>query len=280
MSHTDNELSTNVEEQSPVDSVSSKSWSRLPLPSGYEVTFEFHRAFISGGGLQHHAHVMVTLDHDEVFKTQDQPSPPVWNEKCTLYCPTLQPTTPASIVFSVYKKRWTSVGYKLVGTHTIPLVDLQAIIGHEKGKIDIDLTPNKRNLTLHGNLIFTAHVKAPEAAVNTATDHDTGRILAKQRSLSSLSRENAPEECKAKPSLQQIVYELVVEDLGDYLKDPVLRVRVLECVGFVLVLMLGMVAYFQHVKCRSNMRSLSVDVDSLMGALQQLSNGQARCPTA
>jgi hypothetical protein len=254
-----------------------KNWSRLPLPSGYEVTFEFHRAFISGGGLQHHAHVMVTLDHDEVFKTQDQPSPPVWNEKCTMYCPTLQPTTPASIVFSVYKKRWTSVGYKLVGTHTIPLVDLQAIVGHDKGKIDIDLTPNKRNLTLHGNLIFSAHVKAPDAAVKTATDNniDANRVVTKQRSLSSLSRENAPELCKAKPSLQQIVYELVVEDLGDYLRDPVLRVRVFESVGFVLVLLLGMAVYFQHVQCRSNMRSLSGHVDSLMGAVQRLSKVHA-----
>jgi hypothetical protein len=263
------------DKEQPVVAVSKgeRKWSRVPLNNKFEVVFEIHRSFLSGGGLNHLAHVTLEIDGEELFRTADQPSPPVWNEKVPIYFSDLLSSIASNITFAVYKKRWTSSGYKLVGTHNIPVSDLLGVVDKSTlEKVDVDLTPNKRNLTLHGNLIFSILVKSI-ASGNTSTDSSPrpDRIpLPRQSSLSSADRKNRPIAMEgAKSSIFQICYEIFVEDLGDHLRHLLGQAAVMKV--FLLLVLLGLLIcnYQQRKHCVKSLESLTFETDSLQKALHR-----------
>lgn len=96
------------------------------------------------------------------------PSQPVWNLETYKRLEQLEPSTPIIISFSMYKKRWTSAGYKLVGSVHFPLSDYFEHL--DKGPVEKELVlhSNRRNLTLYGSLIVTLNLKQVEGTVAEA----------------------------------------------------------------------------------------------------------------
>lgn len=265
-----------------MDSKIEKNYFRVPTEEGFEVHLEMHRAFVTGGGLQHSTHILVDIDGDEVMKTQDQTSPPVWNERITLYFKSLQPAIPSNITLSVFKKRWTSSGYKLVGTHTIPLNDLMAIVGRGIQKIDRDLVTNKRNLTLQGNIIFAIEVraisKATQDVLSTPDQAEPQKrtpsklLLLRQNSLSSVDRsqQQGIAVTDTRPSLSRIIYELIVEDLGDALRDPVSRSRIIQGLTTVFFIVLVYLIRRKRVNFQQDLDSLTSTCHKVYNTLEKL----------
>ncbi len=79
---------------------------------------------ISGGGLAHDSFVEISIDGTLFARTEILPPPSVWNTLIVKKFATLEPRTPTIISFSAYKKRWTSSGYKLVGSTQFALSEL------------------------------------------------------------------------------------------------------------------------------------------------------------
>lgn len=118
----------------------------------YELKINVRKGVIIGGGLANNAYVEVWIDGMLVETTASVPSPPEWNKEVVKEFDTLEPTTPIVISFSMYKKRWTSEGFKLVGSAQISLTDMIEKLG--KGPVTrvLSLTASKRNITLSGTL--------------------------------------------------------------------------------------------------------------------------------
>ncbi len=90
----------------------------------YELRITVKSGNITGGGLPHDSFVEVSVDGKLIETTETAPPPPEWNKLVVKKLSKIEPLTPIIISFSVYKKRWTSHGYKLVGTVQFPLSDL------------------------------------------------------------------------------------------------------------------------------------------------------------
>jgi hypothetical protein len=118
----------------------------------YELKINVKKGVVVGGGLANNAYVEVWIDGMLVETTASVPSPPEWNKEVIKDFDTLEPATPIIISFSMYKKRWTSEGYKLVGTAQMSLSDMADKLN--KGPVNkvLNLNANKRNITLSGTL--------------------------------------------------------------------------------------------------------------------------------
>jgi hypothetical protein len=127
----------------------------------YELTIVLKRGTVNGGGLPNASHVITSIDGREVNKSLDSSSPPQWNQTIIKsFAEIERPVDPIMIGFSLYKKRWTSSGYKLVGSMHFPLSDL---IPHLNSKDpiekELDLNINRRNISLAGKVYATFHLK-------------------------------------------------------------------------------------------------------------------------
>eukprot|EP01031_Cornospumella_fuschlensis_P033515 gene33515-40549_t len=81
---------------------------------GYTLKIGIKRGNIVGGGLPNGMHVITSIGDEIVNKTADVQAPYYFNETITKVFDVLEPVVPVIISFSMYKKRWTSPGYKLV----------------------------------------------------------------------------------------------------------------------------------------------------------------------
>lgn len=118
----------------------------------YELKINVKKGVVIGGGLANNAYVEVWIDGMLIETTPSVPSPPEWNKEIIKEFDEIEPLTPIIISLSMYKKRWTSDGYKLVGTTQFPLSDL--IERLNKGPIYrmMSLVASKRNITLCGTI--------------------------------------------------------------------------------------------------------------------------------
>mmetsp|Transcript_81241 Transcript_81241/g.159455 ORF Transcript_81241/g.159455 Transcript_81241/m.159455 type:complete len:253 (-) Transcript_81241:140-898(-) len=146
----------------------------------YELKINVKKGVVMGGGLSNNAYVEVWIDGMLVETTQSVPSPPEWNKEVVKEFDNLEPATPIIISFSMYKKRWTSEGYKLVGTAQFPLADLAEKL--DKGPVYrmISLISSKRNITLSGTLQLVLDLRTMEPC-----EADTSRegLLANRASI-------------------------------------------------------------------------------------------------
>lgn len=125
----------------------------------YELKINVKKGVVVGGGLANNAYVEVWIDGMLVETTASVPSPPEWNKEIIKEFDSLEPATPIIISFSMYKKRWTSEGFKLVGSAQFPLSDLAEKLN--KGPVHkvMNLVANKRNITLSGTLQLVLELK-------------------------------------------------------------------------------------------------------------------------
>jgi hypothetical protein len=125
----------------------------------YELKINVKKGVVVGGGLANNAYVEVWIDGMLVETTASVPSPPEWNKEVIKEFDTLEPATPIIISFSMYKKRWTSEGFKLVGSAQFPLSDLAEKLN--KGPVHkvMNLIARKRNITLSGTLQLILELK-------------------------------------------------------------------------------------------------------------------------
>ncbi|RYH28847.1 hypothetical protein EON65_10600, partial [archaeon] len=119
---------------------------------GFTLTIIIKRGNVVGGGLPNGLHVITSIGDEVVNKTPDVQAPYYFNETVTKAFETLEPLVPVIISFAMYKKRWTSPGYKLVGTIQFPLSDLRGVLNKGSVEKQFNLLSNRRNLTLHGSL--------------------------------------------------------------------------------------------------------------------------------
>lgn len=134
----------------------------------YELIIEIKKASIFGGGLPHDSYVETVID-GEIYDTTTPKNPPEWNKIVTKPLPN-NLNGGMAILFAVYKKRWTSPGYKLVGTAEFTLEELIDDVRNGKkftdeifcGSIlkEASLKGNKKNLTLSGTIFLGIEIKS------------------------------------------------------------------------------------------------------------------------
>jgi hypothetical protein len=127
----------------------------LSVPPQYELKIHIIRGNISGGGLKNVSHVEVRVNDQLIHTTENVAAPPIWNETVHYYLHQLEfPNHPIILSLSLLKKRWTSTGFKLVGTMQLPLSEISESILDKYGIIEkeYNLNINRWNLTLTGNL--------------------------------------------------------------------------------------------------------------------------------
>ena len=133
------------------------------IPPRYELKIHIIRGNITGGGLGNASNVEVFIDDLLIHRTENAPtSPYVWNETVKYCFHDLEGLkAPAMIALSLYKKRWTSSGFKLVGTAQIPFRELSDSILDKHGIIDKEfpLNVNRQNMTLTGSLYLGFQLK-------------------------------------------------------------------------------------------------------------------------
>jgi hypothetical protein len=125
----------------------------------YELTIIIKKGTVRGGGLANSAHVVTSIDGIEIHKTSDAASPPQWNQTIVKRMQEVQRTDPIVLGFSVYKKRWTSSGYKLVGSTQFQLSELLPSLNKDPVEKEIQLNTNRLNLTLSGTLSLSLQLK-------------------------------------------------------------------------------------------------------------------------
>ena len=136
----------------------------------YDLIIEVKRATVLGGGLPHDSYVE-TFINGQIFDITFPRFPAEWNKVLTTKsCSTnFDGSAPMVLLFAVYKKRWTSNGFKLVGTVEFSLDDLKDQIrtscnlesNNFIGSItkDYPLKSNTKNLTLSGSLFLRLELK-------------------------------------------------------------------------------------------------------------------------
>jgi hypothetical protein len=125
----------------------------------YELTISLKKGTVRGGGLSNSSHVVTSIDGIEIHKSEDSPSPPHWNAVVSKKLLEIQRVDPIMLGFSVYKKRWTAPGYKLVGSTQFPMSELLPILNKGAMEKEIQLNTNRLNLTLSGTLVLGLELK-------------------------------------------------------------------------------------------------------------------------
>lgn len=242
---------------------SDRNWSKES--SKYQLLIQIKRAVVSGGGLSHDVHIQIEIDGEIVYTTSDQQAPYVWNESFSTYLHSLDPSIPSAIVVTAYKKRWTSPGYKIVGSRSIPLADLVHTLNKGEDEHDYHLVTNKRNLTLHGNVIISFDLRDKYFGLPTDATSQTGDsskdgvvevgLLSKKKS--GKVQKSAAAESK-RISIKRIMYELM-DDAHDwflYLQNSIGLRRLVN--GLLLALLVCLV----YLSVRQ-WRSIDSDLDAM-----------------
>lgn len=115
----------------------------------YTLSVVIKNTKITGGGMQHRGFVEMTINNEVVHTTQSLHSPWVFEEQVVRHFAALDDI---DIGFAVYKKKWTSSGFKLVGTYHTWLADLSAQLNKGPKILSCKLCAAKRNLSLGGTL--------------------------------------------------------------------------------------------------------------------------------
>jgi hypothetical protein len=136
----------------------------------YELTIVIKKGTVEGGGLANSAHVITSIDGVEINKTADAVSPPQWNQTIVKRIQQVQRKDPIVIGFSVYKKRWTAPGYKIVGSTQYRLTELLPFINKKPVEKEIQLNTSRSNLTMRGTLSLSFQLK--EIAVKKKANDD------------------------------------------------------------------------------------------------------------
>ena len=156
----------------------------------YIVEITVRRGTVIGGGLPNNAYAEVYLDGKLQLTTKTVPSQPEWNEHVSIYLADLEPPSPVLVGFSLYKKRWTSSGFKLVGSMNFPLTDHLEDLNKGPVQKELHLHSNRRNLTLYGTLFITIEIKKSEdgsPCEDTTADPKRERGYFIRRAISFLS---------------------------------------------------------------------------------------------
>jgi len=136
----------------------------------YELVISVKRANITGGGLPNSSYVEIYIDGALMETTDVAPPPAEWNNHIIKGFHKLEPPTPIIISFSVYKKKWTSSGFKLVGSTQFPLTDL--INKLNIGPIDkvFSLSTPKKNLSMSGAILVGLELYETKANIQDTDD--------------------------------------------------------------------------------------------------------------
>lgn len=123
----------------------------------YELKINVKRGTVHGGGLANNSYVEVWIDGMLIETTASVPSPPEWNKEVTKEFDTLEHVAPIVVSFCMYKKRWTSEGFKLVGSSQFLLSDIASKLNKGPTTKNMSLIASKKNITLSGTI--TAEVE-------------------------------------------------------------------------------------------------------------------------
>lgn len=180
----------------------------------YELIVKIGRGEVSGGGLKNVVHVNVEVDGELVFSTEDRESPPVWNQEFKLFLDDLEPATPTIVLFSAYKKRWTSPGYKLVGTALLTSSSLSQLLNKGRVEQTVYLMQDRRNLTLHGSLQLSFEVRDRAYSSSkrlSVTPTSTVKVITSQ------SKPVASESTSRLNSFFRKLFQELIDDIKDWI---------------------------------------------------------------
>ncbi len=118
----------------------------------YELKINVKKGTVIGGGLANNTYVEVWIDGMLIETTASVASPPEWNKEITKEFDTLDPVTPVVIACCMYKKRWTSEGFKLVGSAQFLLSELNDKLNKGPVTKNMSLIASKKNITLSGTI--------------------------------------------------------------------------------------------------------------------------------
>lgn len=119
----------------------------------YQFNVEVCKGNITAGSIPTSIQVMTTIDGHIVNTTEGKPWPATWNEHITHYFHTLQPTTPVLISFSLYRRRFTTKSWKLVGSAHFSLHDFTKFINKGSFQQEFQVILNRKSLmTFSGTL--------------------------------------------------------------------------------------------------------------------------------
>lgn len=121
------------------------------MASTFTLSILLKKGTIKGGGLPNQSYVEILLDSKVVHKTKPAPPPHNFNDS---YVMNLENLSNHVITFTVYKKRWTSSGFKMVGDIIVPINDLLPDLNKGEFEKDMPIVASKKNMTLGGSLQF------------------------------------------------------------------------------------------------------------------------------
>lgn len=227
----------------------------------YELIVKIGKGEVSGGGLKNVVHVNVEVDGELVFSTEDRESPPVWNQEFKLFLDDLEPPTPTTILFSAYKKRWTSPGYKLVGTVLLTSSSLSQLLNKGRVEQTVHLMQDRRNLTLHGSLQLSFEVRDQAYSSSkrlSVTPSSSVKVIANNQST--------PVKTESASGLSQFFRKLL-QELVDDIKDWITYFdKIHQSWAIVLVLIVLIMLTFVWLCC-NEWHMLDVQSEAIDGKL-------------
>lgn len=121
--------------------------------TGYDFDISICKGNIVGGSITTAIQVMTTIDGHIVHTTEGKPWPAIWDEHITHRFNTLQPTTPVLLTFSLYRKRFTTKAWKLVGSVHFSLHEFVRLVNKGPIQQDFQVILNQKSLiTFSGSI--------------------------------------------------------------------------------------------------------------------------------
>jgi hypothetical protein len=140
------------------------------MPQSFELLINIKHGSIAGGGLKRDGYVETYLN-GQLFDTTDTVPPPHrWDQQ--LYRSFSDGYAEASqtvLSFAVYKRRWTSFGFKLVGTLDIPLVRLIPLLNNGSHVQSHALKQARKNVTMTGELTIELELKESDVFISPSS---------------------------------------------------------------------------------------------------------------
>ncbi len=218
--------------------------------SPYELKIIVKSGHVHGGGLPNDTFVEVFID-GELFDTTPVAAPHHdWNQVMTKKFSKIVTTTPIILSFSVYKKRWTSVGFKLVGTVSFPLSDLCGIVNKGLVEKTYDLLSNRKNLTLCGNLLLefdlTQEIKHHRHHSSVSANNESQR----KNSTDSVDTSAKDSTEVKKPSFYQTQLDLLTSYLNTIYStiEPILTHLTLRNVLIACLILVLLYLFYKDIK--------------------------------
>jgi hypothetical protein len=133
----------------------------MATTSKYVVSIHLKKGSIHGGGLPNQSYVEIYLDATLLHTSAKSSPPHAFNQTFDLEFAGVHKRL---IVFKVYKKRWTSSGFKVVGSIVLPVEDLLPHMDNGPFDKEMHIVANRKNLTLGGSLHLGLDIKEISAA--------------------------------------------------------------------------------------------------------------------